>query len=101
MIIYSLVWGGNDGCDEPEETQDLVVKKCIAFFLFFVLSFLFRKIYLWDSITGPFSNMNPYYTPVFQGRFSSRRKQDRKKVIRLIHHMFIRPMNIKLTAYVS
>lgn len=69
-LFFYLEGRGNDGCDEPEETQDLVVKKCIALVLFFYL-FLFRKIYLWDSITGPFSNMNPYHTPV--------RKQDRKK----------------------
>lgn len=38
-ILY-LEGRGNDGCDEPEETQDLVVKKCIAlvFFLSFFIS---------------------------------------------------------------
>lgn len=68
MIIFSLVWeGGNDGCDERGNTG-LGREKCIALlpFLFF---FLFRRINVLDSITGPSSNVKPYYTPVFQERF--------------------------------
>lgn len=90
IIFFSLEGRGNDGCDEPEETQDLVVKKCIALVTSFHL-FLFRRTYLWDSITGPSSNVKLYYTPVFQERFPSRRKQDRKKVIRLVHHIHSTP----------
>lgn len=37
-IFFSLEGRGNDGCDEPEETQDLVVKKCIALVLFLSFS---------------------------------------------------------------
>lgn len=76
--------GGNDDRDERGNTG-LGREKMHSVSTFHL--FLFRRTYLWDSITGPFSNMNPYYTPVFQKRFSSRRKQDRKKVIRPIHHI--------------
>lgn len=64
IIFFSLGGRGNDGCDEPEETQDLVVKKCIALVLF--LSFFISE----DILVG-FDYRSVFeYEPLLHSRFS-------------------------------
>lgn len=60
-IFFILEGRGNDGCDEPEETQDLVVKKCIAlvlFFIFFIsedirMGFDYRSFFEYEPLLHP------------------------------------------------
>lgn len=65
MIFFSSLEGrGNDGCDEPEETQDLVVKKCIALLPF--LSFFISE----DKRIGFDYRSFLKYEPILHSSFS-------------------------------